>query len=86
LTYLPAPVSPDAAPVPATASRLEPDAIGSCAAAFLAWIAARSLHAAPASQRLPVASIIAAVLTAVARFGLRAAEGRMRRPAGVLDD
>ena len=61
-------------PVPAIAARLEPDAIEPCAAAaFLAWIVVRSLQAAPASQRLSVAAIIAVgvVVMLVARFALR---------------
>ena len=43
------------------------------AAAFLAWIVSRSLQAAPASQRLSVAGIIAVgvVLMLFARFALR---------------
>jgi hypothetical protein len=45
----------------------------SAAAAFLAWIVFRSLQAAPASQRLSVAGIIAVgvVLMLFARFALR---------------
>jgi len=43
------------------------------AAAFLAWIVVRSLQAAPASQRLSVAAIVAVgvVVMPVARFALR---------------
>ncbi len=51
------------------------------AAAFLAWIVVRSLQAAPASQRLSVAGIIAVgmVLMLVARFALRSPFFQIRR-------